>query len=302
MAASRLDTLLSTEPSPKNSFEILTLINEARLNRPDLILEHGESALKHHAATTKQHWDVIERITLAAAQLGEEEIKETHLDKIMKKFPSSVRAFTLLGMTQEALGGHTHAAETYLSVLRKQPIAPNIYKRQVALLKASKQPAEAASLLNYYLGFHGDDFDAWAELCALALRLGRFSHAAFAANEMILLQPENYAAHLVVADVYMTTGHVEALIMARTHYATSLGLRKSGNLRALYGLWLSCSVLFGDGDLKAQERDKCFDLLSIAKKGIRSVYENHNAAATGEFVMNMLKSNVVTGSKKRKEC
>lgn len=184
-------------------------------------------------------------------------------------------------------------------------MAPTAYKRQVAVLKSEMKTPEAVSMLNYYLSFYPNDADAWAELCALCLSLGRLSHALFAASELVVNDPRNHAYLTLTADVYMTCQGKENFLHAREYYAASLMARKYGNLRALYGLWLACSLL-SDNELldKEEEISRNCKLLEKAKKGVMAIYdklekETKTVPSRAPALM-MINTNVVSGKTQTK--
>lgn len=297
MATNKLNQLISFDSKsikPSRSSQILSHIRKSNLPRPDLVLRYGETALRAHSNNSVEYWDIMEQICRSAAELREHEIAKSYLDRILSRFPHSIRAFTLLGLTQEAEGKFDAANATYESVITKQSNAPTIYKRQIACLKTALKMQEAIAMLNYYLGTYSDDMDAWAELTSLCLAQGRFSHALFAANELIVHDANSFVAHTLIADVNMTCGTEDNIVLARMHYANSLRLRKRGNLRALFGLWLACSMILECPNTSQKEKDTSKGLLDIAKKGLQVVYKD--VGGEGETcVERLMLTNTVTG-------
>lgn len=303
MAASKLSSLLDVPArkiSPPIASEALQLIRASNLYAPTTVLQLGNSALNQHSPSSRPYWDIVEQISQAAAECGEREICRTFLRKIMAHFPNSVRAFVLQGMFLESNGDLRGAMSNYIDVIDKRPIAPLMYKRQVAVLKSEMKMSEAIALLNHYIDIYSDDVDAWAELCALSLSVGRFSHALFAANELLLNDPDNFAYHILVADIYMTCSGKDNLLLARKHYSASLNARRGSNLRALYGLWMSCSLLLNEDLGSYRDRRKCEQLLDLSKQGIKAVYASIEAPpgkTSFTHVDDTLSSNIFTGKK-----
>ena len=297
MATNKLNQLLNFDAKsikPTRSSQILSHIRKANLPRPDLVLRYGEIALNAHSENSVEYWDIMEQICQSAAELREHEIAKTFLNRILSRFPHSIRSFTLLGLTQEAEGKFDAANTTYESVITKQSNAPTIYKRQVACLKTALKMQEAIAMLNYYLGIYSDDMDAWTELTSLCLAQGRFSHALFAANELIVNDANNFTAHTLVADVNMTCGTEDCIVLARTHYANSLRLRKQGNLRALFGLWLVCSMIIECPSISQSEKEISKGLLDITKKGLQVIYKD--VSGEGETcVKRLMRTSIITG-------
>lgn len=242
----------------------------------------------------------------AAAQKNEHEILQTTVSQIASRFSNSPRAKTLRALTLEAIGRWSDAMDAYIAVIQEEPMAPIAYKRQVAVLKSQMKRPEAIALLNYYLSQYSDDHDAWAELCALCLDIGRFAHAVFAANELVLLDPANHAYHTLAGDVYMTCGGRTNLVRAREHYAASLNVRTHANLRALFGLWLACSRLMDNRLLSGEEAAKNEQLLAVAQKGIRAVYAKlrneapFESSSIGNAELVVIETDIVTGKRRAK--
>lgn len=286
MAAKQLSSYLDEPsrkaPSPSTCSKILSLLHNSRLSRPDLVLRFGDLVLSRLSESSKEYWDVCEQISTAAAELGEFEIMQSFSKRILGRFPHSVRAFVVSGRTKEARSLWKAAADTYIGVIEEEPMAPSVYKRQVAILKSEMKIPGAVSMLNYYLSFYPGDVDAWAELCALCLSLGRLSHSLFAASELVVNDPGNHAYLTLTADVYMTCRGKENILHAREYYSASLMARKHGNLRALYGLQLACTVLSDEGLLdKEEEVLRNNKLLEKARKGVEAVYNRlENKAKT----------------------
>lgn len=309
MAARELNKLVQAPtwkaPSATTAGSILSLIREARLPRSDLVLQLGDHALSRMSARTRAYWDVLAQICGAAGEGGEYEVMDSTFAKIIARFPHSPRAFILLGRAHEVKGKFQEAMDTYIGVLKEEPMVPAAYKRQVAVLKSEEKLPAAVSMLNYYLSLYSDDTDAWAELCSLCLALGRFTHAVFAANELVVADPGNHAYQTLAGDVYMTCGGEDNLIRAREHYASSLMARKYGNLRALFGLFLACSRLLDNGVLSSEQDTRRNDrLLVVAQEGIRAVYgklrNESGSASVGSAALVVINANIVTGKQRPK--
>lgn len=307
MAAKQLSSLLNDKAPPVSTCsKILLLLRNSRLPRSDLVLRFGDTVLSRLSKSSKEYWEVCAQICKAATELGEFEIMQSFSKRILDRFPQSVRASVLLGCTQEARSLWKAAADTYIGVIKEQPMAPTAYKRQVAVLKSEMKIPEAVSMLNYYLSFYPNDMDAWAELCALCLSLGRYSHALFATSELVVNDPGNHAYLTLTADVYMTCRGKENVLHAREYYAASLIARKYGNLRALYGLWLACSLLADnnllDKDEKVSHNNK---LLEKARRGIAAIYDKLEkevkTVPTRAPALAMINTNVVTGKLQTKK-
>lgn len=302
MAAATIINKLLQSSSPLDSVvasDVLLLIKSAHLFLPHQVLEFGKIALSAHSPSSVLYWDLAEQVVQCACQIRRLDVAKSFLEPITTRFPKSSRALTLKGLVFESNSDWTKAALSYIEILESNPLYKTAHKRQVAVLKSQQKLPEAAALLHRYLEFFSDDFDAWAELCSISLQLERYAHALFAANELLVIDPLNHAAHVVSADIYATLGGLENLILARKHYVASLRARPAPNLRALYGLWLVCATIL-DGNLleDGPEQHKSLRLFTVARKGITAVYANPAALSGGVFVATTLGSSIQTGVKR----
>lgn len=196
-------------------------------------------------ARPEEYWHVLTHMVRAAGEVGQLTIAHRLLHRASTTFPGSVRHDVLHGMLHEAAGRPSLAIDAYIRAVSADALHGGAaYKRQVAALKMQGKVSEAATLLNYYLHLFGRDAEAWVELVGLSLRLGRVAHALFASAELVLMDPGNYAYHILAADVYMTCSpSMHNVGMAQTHYISALNCSRRNNLRALYGIWLSTKLL-----------------------------------------------------------
>jgi tetratricopeptide (TPR) repeat protein len=276
---------------------ILAVIRAAPLYRPDVVLLVGSAARRATSLLAPAHWDFAEQVALSAADVGQWDLYDEIVNEIDARFPESRRLQVIRGIAAEAKCEWQNAMSIYRSVAEPDSTQPHVYKRQVAVLKSEKKLPEAIAYLNYYLESFAGDREAWAELCDLCLRCGRFSHALFAANEVLITQPNNHASHLLVADVYMTIGEADALLAARRHYAASFARKSGGNLRALYGLWVSAVSIRGEngssGEQGAVAHDGAGSALGLAEA------ENDRTIAWAAAAIQFTYSAVLRSSKGR---
>lgn len=264
-----------TSPRFSSCREILQIIRDSRLYHPRVVVLCGKTALSRLSKDSKEYWDVAVQMCTAAAQLGDFDKADALLTSIKDKFALCSRTSILCGIMEEAKGCLKPAMDIYIKTINEHPMATMAYKRQVAVLKSELKYPEAISMINYYLSMFPTDVDAWAELCSLTLLLGRYSHALFAANELIVNDPGNYAYHILTADIYMTVGGHENLLQARKFYSSSLIERKHGNLRALYGLWLANFKLSMENTQNhASKDDLANNIQAFTASAVDKVYES----------------------------
>lgn len=152
-------------------------------------------------------------------------------------------------MLWEAKGEVEMAMGEYAEILKTDDMAVSAVKRQVALCRARGRPVEAVRRLSDYLETVCSDADAWLQLCALYLGMQMYKRAAFCVEELILINPMSYLYHLRYGEILYTVGAAdkgggtEQLRTARKYFAQALDLKPTGNLRAVYGLLLTCAAL-----------------------------------------------------------
>lgn len=280
MAAWELNILLNREWNKSErhsqvSDEIIRLLRASSLNRPWAVLRSGKNALITHKKTNQDYWEILSDMCRAASECGDFQTVERLLRYLCNQFPSSPRCEVLHGLLLESQGKRMDAMGKYMNVVEKQPLSPNAYKRQIAIMKSECKWSEAIALVNFYLSIYTQDMEAWSELCALSLRLGRLSHALFAASELVMNDEGNYTYHLLLADVYMTCKPTTHFIkMAQSHYTKSATLRKRGNLRALYGIWLTCTALFNRVNSNDDESSHLLQIQNHTVSAIQAVYKS----------------------------
>lgn len=272
------------------SREALKLIRESRLHRPTLVLNLVTHAIPSVRRNTLEYWDILEQQANAAAEVGNWDVLKAATTAICARFAPSAssRARLTHGLRREAYGQYDAATRTYIEILADDASYNRAYKRQVALLKCQRRIPEAIAQCNYYLSYFATDRDAWAELSALCLQANRAAHALYAANELVLCDPNNHAAHTLVADIYLTSGARDDIVLARKHYAASLAARKFNNLRALYGLWYAASLIDALPGISEEESAHNLKLLNWAKSHISEVYAGLSDSTDYDFALEMI--------------
>jgi tetratricopeptide (TPR) repeat protein len=109
--------------------------------------------------------------------------------------------------------------------------------------KLKKKIPETIRLLNEYLTTFQADAAAWQELGNLYLSVGSYNQAAFCYEEILLGNPTDHFLHSQLAEIYYTIGGEHNLLKARKHFSESIELQRQKNIRALYGLAMTCHSL-----------------------------------------------------------
>ncbi|MPC33655.1 ER membrane protein complex subunit 2 [Portunus trituberculatus] len=111
------------------------------------------------------------------------------------------------------------------------------------------------------------DSEAWQELCDLYLKEGDYSKAAFCMEELILSNPHNHLFHTRYAEIKYTQGGLENMEIARSYFCQAAKLNP-GNVRALYGLFMSCTQVLSSSKLSAQKKKETQQLATWALKEV----------------------------------
>jgi len=247
---------------------ILMGVRELRAHRPDLVLKYGSYLLQNHSSSLSHEvWATYEQVYISLLQHArygsrrtatdgttdgaEMQMAQEHITALSAQFPDSLRVKRLEGMMWEAKGEAELALDTYEEILQEDPSNLLVVKRQVAILRARGGPArtaDAAKKLCEYLGTFCSDHEAWLMLHDLYLATQQYKRAAFAIEELILINPMSYIYHIRAGEVTYTMGVAsnggshDQLLTARKYFAHALEL-KPDCLRALYGILLVCAAL-----------------------------------------------------------
>ena len=132
-----------------------------------------------------------------------------------------------------------------------------IKKRLVCIAKARGDRKAAIDLLNDYIAnVSNGEAAVWAELAGCYLSLMMYKQAAFCYEELILIEPQNYAYHLKYAEVLYSSASISAstagggaardvnsivpLVTARKYFCSAVELSGGDDVRSLYLLALCC--------------------------------------------------------------
>lgn len=143
-------------------------------------------------------------------------------------------------------------------------------KVRLAFNRSRFNRKEYAESLCEYIKDNGDDKEAWLELAILYERALNFDRAVYCYEELLLLDPENFALYLKLAEVNYTIGKVENLKVARQLFCFLLNINRSG-VRCLWGLYNTCQALIKWE--KGNEDNK--KILEIVEKRLEEIYKGN---------------------------
>lgn len=233
-------------PTYHTSLAILHHLQNAKLHKPQLKLQHIQSILQHHKSqlTQIQVWDMQEQLFIAALDAQQGKLAEQQLLKISSQFdPKSSRVQRLRGLRLESQQRLDDADQIYADLLALDPCQPLVHKRRIAVLHAKfvassslKSTSSAAALIAALCDFLSKwPSDESALLLLVEIYTACSSHqlASVVCEELLLLCPDHHAYHSLYADCLAAARMDERAIK---HYCTSITLCQHGNISALVGL------------------------------------------------------------------
>jgi len=225
--------------------ETLKRLRKEQGREPEKVRECADVVLKSRGSLGDEVWVILEQDTNAALDMHDFDRAERNIKDIEYRFgDEGNRVGILRGSFAEAKEEWAEAEKIYKAIKEKDESLPAPRKRLVALNKARNRMDAAAFELVEYLDIWMTDHEAWLELTDIYLNGMRYKHAAYCLEELIILQPYNYAHHLRFAELLYTLGGLDRVEVARKHFQQAEEL-KPGCARALYGLLLCVSQLGG---------------------------------------------------------
>ncbi|KAF2361234.1 Tetratricopeptide repeat [Trinorchestia longiramus] len=119
------------------------------------------------------------------------------------------------------------------------------------------------------------DWEAWQELMDLYLKEGDYAKAAFCMEELLMSNPHNAIYYTRYAEIKYTQGGLENMELAKTYFGQAVKLNPK-NVRALFGLRLSCEQIASSTKTSSQKKKEAIKIAEYASQLIKQRY----AAAT----------------------
>ncbi|XP_074593201.1 ER membrane protein complex subunit 2-like [Brevipalpus obovatus] len=262
--------------SLKESREMLQKWRENNTRCPEKVRDLWYHGLNKCDSIGDERWLIIEQVCVAAMDLYDSKLIKECLSLLNDKFPKSSRIRRLKIMANlEMRERYEDASNTYDDMIQKDESNPILYKRKIAIFIAQKKIPEAIKYLTEYLKQFMNDTEAWLELCSLYIQDQAYSRAAFCMEELILTNPHNHLFHQRYAEIQYTINTPESLEIARSYYSQALKLNPS-NMRALYGLYLTCTVLANQPRSNSQKKKENVRVSTWAMTQITKSYQKHN--------------------------
>lgn len=192
---------------PSQASSELRRMRELGCTNPQKILELARPLFQDGQLdiSSGETYSILEQTAIASLIVGEDELASKCITLVSDKFPHSARTLVLRGMLLE-VQDTSKAMEFYNSVLKVQESNLPIHKRKISLLRSTGRMEDAVNALAKLADFFPMDAEIWAELVDVYLAMGMYEQAAFAAEEMILLQPLSHFVHARYADIQFKMG------------------------------------------------------------------------------------------------
>jgi len=224
-----------------------------------------------------ERWMVLEQIATAGMDTNRVDIVTECLGKLIAEFGyESIRVRRLVAMKMESEDNWDEALEILDGIIEEDEANSAARKRKIAIYKAQGDPSKTIQELNRYLRVFMSDQEAWMELCDLYVQEQEYAKAAFCCEEVLLQNPHNHLYHQRQADIRYTWGGYDQLELAKHYYSQAVKLAPS-NLRALYGVLLTCSQLAGSNRCQPIKRKEFLKVAMWASKQISARYSNSGA-------------------------
>lgn len=241
------ETPLPTLIENSDHLAILRHIRAHKLQKPDVVVEHGQNLLQskawHSSLTEIERLASLEQMFVASLEVQNIDLAKESLQLIQKEIndgknsshSSSARYRKLVALSLEFDEDYETAMQVYNKMLQENPSNSYAHKRKYCVLKSQGKRSEAREVLNSYLEENGMDIGAWVEMAESCLEIGDYNGAAYCYEEILLSSPLDSNVHCMLGELYVTIGGKDNLKLARKHLAQSLELNPN-NLRALFGI------------------------------------------------------------------
>ncbi|KAB7498849.1 UNVERIFIED_CONTAM: hypothetical protein RMT77_007327 [Armadillidium vulgare] len=223
-----------------------------------------------------EQWMVEEQVFIAGLDCGRLDVADQCFIALSKQFPGSVRVLKLKGMRLETLERHEDALTIYDAIIREDETNSTARKRKVAVLKSQGRIQEAIKELIEYLSKFMSDGEAWQELADFYIKEGDYGKAAYCMEELILQNPHNHLYYTRYAEIKYTQGGAENLELARNYFSMAIKLNPI-NIRAYYGLIVSCSSSITSSKLTSSKKKEIQKLSDWAQKKLTQRYEEEKS-------------------------
>jgi len=253
--------------------EILKAWREDNSRKSDEIIEYWEDTIKDEVDDLgEEKWMVLEQVCVAAFDTFRPDVVDDTLSPLIEKFTSSsLRVRRLIAMRYEMNEEWGEALEVLEHILEEDEANSSARKRKISIFKAQGDLSRAVAELTKYLKVFQSDQEAWLELCDLYIQEQEYNKACFCCEELLLHNPHNHLYHQRLAEIKFTMAGFENLETAKQYFSQAVKLAPS-NMRALYGLLLTCSQIANSPKCPQPKKKEYVKLMLWASKQISARY------------------------------
>eukprot|EP00096_Caligus_rogercresseyi_P016331 TRINITY_DN893_c0_g1_i1.p1 TRINITY_DN893_c0_g1~~TRINITY_DN893_c0_g1_i1.p1 ORF type:complete len:289 (+),score=76.59 TRINITY_DN893_c0_g1_i1:132-998(+) len=221
-------------------------------------------------------WIIYEQVALASLDTQRFDVFNSCLGHLKGKFEGESQRIARLVAMYFEVSEMEDGLSMANNVLDKLPDMDDansqVKKRKIAILKAQGEYSKAISELNKYLKDYMHDQESWMELCDLYIQDQDYVKAAFCCEELFLHNPHNHLFYQKFAEIKYTQGGFENLETAKYYYCHALQLNPN-NIRALYGLLLTCSQVISSPKCTALKKKDYLKVITWGKTELTKMYE-----------------------------
>ena len=140
--------------------------------------------------------------------------------------PPSVRLHSALGVSCEAAGFRTRAAESFVQCIRLAPQSPTAYLKLADVCLDLRQFETAIRLYHQLVTLAPEDFAGWNNLAIALRKLGRLDEAAQAYQRALALRPDDAVIHLNLSHTLLAAGRLPEGFNEFKHRCQAPGFRR----------------------------------------------------------------------------
>lgn len=185
------------------------------------IVQDGKLVLQSKSGLKKlgdEQWSFLEKLILAAIDIGDLALADNCLNSLVEKFPDSPRVDILQGIRLEATAlpdKPERAFHYYDELLLEDESNAAAWKRKIIILHSilppSPSPSEITPLLNElttYLDTFYSDIPGWLLLSSIYTSVGQLTKAFQSISHVLVLAPQNPWMVLQAAQIAWDAGDV----------------------------------------------------------------------------------------------
>nr|ACO15248.1 Tetratricopeptide repeat protein 35 [Caligus clemensi] len=277
--------------SLEDARDALRSFREKNERKSEEIIDIWDNLSEDVSKAGDECWIIYEQVALASLDCQRFDVFNICMEHLKGKFElESQRIARLYAMYFEVSEAENDLGMVN-NVLDKMPEVDDansqVKKRKIAILKAQGETTKAINELNKYLKVYMHDQESWMELCDLYIQDQDYVKAAFCCEELFLHNPHNHVFYQRFAEIKYTQGGFENLETAKYYYCHALQLNPN-NIRALYGLLLTCSQVISSPKCTALKKKDYQKIITWGKTELTKMYEEKVPQISSNYLKSLL--------------